>query len=376
MIFAEPSLQASDERVLDLIRRQRERLRFTQSAPRRWYGVLRRNTFARAIRGSNSIEGYVATMDEAVAAVDDDAPPLDERTATWLAIKGYRDALTYIMQAADDDTFELSKQLLKSLHFMMTSFDLGARPGQWRLGSVYVVNEQTGDVVYDAPDAEVVDALVQELIAYLKDGAHRSSIVKAAMAHLNLTMIHPFKDGNGRMARALQTLILAREGIVHPVFSSIEEWLGRNTDAYYRVLGDVGQGRWRPENDALPWVRFCLVAHYQQAGTLLRRTEEYEDLLDRIDRIVAREALDERMSTPLFNCAIGLRLTSSRYQREAGVSQHTAGRDLRALADLELIEPRGEKRGRYYVAGEELKAARAQAKRERVVTNPYDMPET
>ena len=89
------------------------------------------------------------------------------------------------------------------------------------------------------------------------------------MAHLNLAMIHPFKDGNGRMARVLQTLVLARERAGRPEFSSIEEYLGRNTDAYYAILQQVGQGRWNPHRDALPWVRFCLIAHYRQAATLL-----------------------------------------------------------------------------------------------------------
>src|SRR5687767_8009543 len=56
----------------------------------------------------------------------------------------------------------------------------------------------------------------------------------------------------------LQTLVLARGQIVAPVFSSIEEYLGRNTQAYYDVLAEVGQGAWNPERDARPWLRFCL----------------------------------------------------------------------------------------------------------------------
>ena len=94
------------------------------------------------------------------------------------------------------------------------------------------------------------------------------------MAHLNLVMIHPFKDGNGRMARALQTLVLAREAILAPEFSSIEEYLGRNTPAYFDVLGQVGGGKWQPERDARPWVRFVLTAHYRQALILERRPRE------------------------------------------------------------------------------------------------------
>ncbi len=373
MIFAEPKLKSDDERVLDMIRNQRARLSsWTQSVPRRWFGSLRRNTFARAIQGSNTIEGYHATLDEVIAAVEDE-PPLDERTETWLAISGYRDALTYVLQASEDPFFEFSKQYLKSLHFMMVGFDLSAFPGRWRPGTVYVVNKATGDTVYDAPDVELVDPLIQELIAYLAEPAEKSSIVTAGMAHLNLTMIHPFKDGNGRMARALQTLMLAKEGHVHPIFSSVEEWLGRNTEDYYAVLSQVGQGSWNPKNDALPWIRFCLKAHYQQAATMIRRFDEYNDLFEIIKDIIEAHKLNERMSLPLFDCALGLRMTNTRYQKDADVTQYVAGRDLKQLADLELITPHGEKRGRYYVANDTLKAARSKVRRTKKVGDPYEL---
>ena len=375
MIFAEPSLSAADVRVLKLLKRQRDRLRIsTQNNPPRWYGTLRKNTFARAIQGSNAIEGYNASMDEAVAAVEGE-PPLDERTEVWAAISGYRSAMTCIMQAAEDPYFEFSKQFLKSLHFMMTQFDLSSHPGKWRPGAVRVVNDETGIIVYEAPDVEEVDSLVGELVDYLEDQDHQSVVVAAAMAHLNLTMIHPFKDGNGRMARALQTLVLAREGLVHSVFSSIEEWLGRNTQEYYNILGEVGKGSWNPSHSALPWVRFCLKAHYQQANTLIRRREEYETLFDSIEEIIERRGLNERMTVPLFNSAIGMRLTNSRYQNEAEESSYVAGRDLKILTELEILIPHGAKRGRYYTAGTELKRARQRARRERTVLDPYDLPE-
>jgi hypothetical protein len=75
MIYDEPRLTPEDEAVLQLIGQQRERLKIhTQHNPRRWFGSLRRSTFARAIQGSNSIEGYNATIDEAIAAVDRGSP--------------------------------------------------------------------------------------------------------------------------------------------------------------------------------------------------------------------------------------------------------------------------------------------------------------
>lgn len=373
MIFATPNLTETDEAVLDLISKQRDRLRsFTQYNAKRWFGSLRRMTFARAIRGSNSIEGYNTSIDDAVAVVDDEAPP-DERTETWNAIKGYRDAMTYIMQASQDIYFEFGKQFLKSLHFMMIGFDLSKQPGQWRQASVFVVNSKSGETVYEAPDVELIDGLVQELIDFLKADVNVQPIIRAAMAHLNLTMIHPFRDGNGRMARALQTLVIARDGLLHPVFSSIEEWLGANTSDYYDILAVVGQGQWNPHRDASPWLRFCLKAHYQQAATLIRRNEEYEKLFEGIQAIIEREKLPDRVAMPLFDAALGLRLTNSRYRTETELTEFGASRDLKRLSEAGLLDPKGERRGRIYFAAKPLVDLRNSVRRRMPLSDPYDL---
>jgi Fic family protein len=373
MISATPNLTELDEAVLDLISKQRDRLRsFTQYNAKRWFGSLRRTTFARAIRGSNSIEGYNTSIDDAVAVVDDEAPP-DERTETWNAIKGYRDAMTYIMQASQDIYFEFGKQFLKSLHFMMIGFDLSKQPGQWRQASVFVVNSKSGETVYEAPDVELIDGLVQELIDFLKADVNVQPIIRAAMAHLNLTMIHPFRDGNGRMARALQTLVIARDGLLHPVFSSIEEWLGANTSDYYDILAVVGQGQWNPHRDASPWLRFCLKAHYQQAATLIRRNEEYEKLFEGIQAIIEREKLPDRVAMPLFDAALGLRLTNSRYRTETELTEFGASRDLKRLSEAGLLDPKGERRGRIYFAAKPLVDLRNSVRRRMPLSDPYDL---
>lgn len=371
MIYAIPPLTNADLAVLRLIDGQRERLRFhTQSNPRRWMGSLRRSTFARAIQGSNSIEGYQATIDEAIAAVEDE-PPVDERTETWQAIRGYRNAMTYIVQAVHDPYFELSRQLLKSLHFMMLSYDMAKYPGQWRPGAIFVVSQRSGETVYEGPDAELVDDLVEELVRSLTQQISQPGIVRAAMAHLNLAMIHPFKDGNGRMARALQTLVLARDGMLHPVFSSIEEWLGRNTDEYYALLAEIGQGHWNPERDAHPWIRFCLKAHYQQAATLIRRNEEYEEIFEKLTALIQQRGLPDRAAVPLFDAALGFRITNARYRSDTEVSEFVASRDLRKICDAGVLVARGERRGRSYTAGHELQEMRQAASRRQPLSDPY-----
>jgi Fic family protein len=118
---------------------------------------------------------------------------------------------------------------------MMLEYDMTKLPGKWRTGAIRVVHEPTGDTVYEGPDYEVVPGLIDELVTQISSTEVPSFTVLAAMAHLNLTIIHPFRDGNGRMAQALQTLMLTRNDIVSPVFCSIEEWLGRNTDTYYSI---------------------------------------------------------------------------------------------------------------------------------------------
>lgn len=372
MIFRPPTLTSADHAVLALLDRQRQRLRaFTDHAPRRWMGSLRRTTMARAIQGSNSIEGYHATLDQAVEAVEG-GPTLDERSETWLAITGYRNALTYILQAAQDPFFEFSRQFLKSLHFMMLGHDMSKSPGRWRPGPVSVIREPGGEEVYVAPEAGLVDDLIRDLVATLRQPGAEPLQVRAAMAHLNLTMIHPFRDGNGRMARALQTLVLAQDGLLHPVFASIEEWLGRNTDAYYAILAETGQGRWNPDRDTLPWVRFCLRAHHQQAETLIRRNEEYEALYRALEILVAgRRGIPDRALLPLFDAALGLRLTNQRYRSDAEVSELAASRDLKRLVDAGLIEAHGEKRGRFYRAAAPLRALRRDPKSRPPLADPY-----
>lgn len=368
-VFQTPEPRDDEEAVLELIDRLRDDLRDKVAEPRRWGGTLRRMSFARAVQGSNSIEGYDASLDDVVAAVEGE-PTLDADTETLLALAGYRDAMTYVLQIAEDDTLSVDEGLLKSLHFMMIKHDLSKNPGRWRPGTVYVRRESTGEIVYEGPPVDDVPGLIASMLEQLEHD-ELPVLVKAAMSHLNLVMIHPYGDGNGRMARCLQTLVLARDRLLAPVFSSIEEFLGRNTEAYYDVLGDVGAGAWHPERDARPWVRFCLRAHYLQARTMLRRREEIEALWNACAALAEQHHLPERMAAGLMDAAYGLRLRRGSYRSLAAsvggeeISDLTATRDLKAMVDSDLLEAIGERRGRYYVASDALSAVRERIRAER-----------
>ncbi|MDQ3914336.1 MAG: Fic family protein [Actinomycetota bacterium] len=372
MIFETPPVDPDEARVLADIQELRTQLRLWVADRRRWTGVLRRMSFARQIQASNSIEGYNSTLDDAVAIVEGEEP-LDATEETRRALEGYRQAMTYVLQLADDPHFEYSTHLLKSLHFMMMSYHLRKSPGRYRLGYVYVRNDATGEIVYEGPDADRVPILVEEIVTSLNEPSPVPAMVRAAMAHLNLALVHPFRDGNGRMARGLQTLVLAREGILSAEFSSIEEYLGRNTAGYYAILAKVGRGYWQPENDARPWVRYCLTAHYVQARTLLRRIKES----DRLWAILAEEAeshrLPERSISALFEAARGFRVRNATYRPLSDVTEQTATRDLKQLVQAGLLVPKGERRGRHYVASDRLRELRGKSLEVRVpIQDPFE----
>jgi len=371
VLFATPPLDREDARVIDEIDAYRTRLRHLLQTPRRWKGALRRNLFARAVRGSNSIEGYDVSLDDAIALVEDEEP-LDADRRTSLEIIGYRNALTYIQQLADDEHFSLDESLLRSLHFMMLSHDLDKSPGQYRRGEIFVRDDERGIIVYEGPDYNLVPGLMQELVRQVPTQGDCPVFVRAAMGHLNLVMIHPFRDGNGRMARALQTLVLARERILSPEFSSIEEWLGRNTTDYYDVLADTGGGSWHPERDTHSWIRFNLRAHHMQAQTVLRRMHVAERLWAAVIKELEHAKLPERMAWAMFDAGSGLRVRTAGYAKDAGIGVPTAARDMRMLMASGYIESQGETKARYYTATPRLRDLRAAAAQDRAqLVDPY-----
>ncbi|MBB3042461.1 Fic family protein [Nocardioides soli] len=370
-LFTSPDPDLEDQRVISEIHDTRASLADYLRAPKRWNGLLRRTSTARAIQGSNTIEGYTVSDEDAVAAVDDE-PPLSANQATWLEILAYRRVLTYVLNVATEPGFVIDAAVLRSMHFMLLDHDLSKTPGRYRTKEIFVRDDKRGINVYAGPDGDLVPELMRLLSKSLSTPTADDPLVRGAMAHLNLVMIHPFRDGNGRMARALQTMVLAQDQVVEPTFSSIEEWLGNNTQDYYDVLAATGHGAWNPDNDATLWVKFNLRAHHMQAQTMRRRFDEAEIQWRKIDELVAAHRLNDRIGAALFDALIGLRVTRPSYVKLTELDERTATRDLVNAADIGLLEARGERRGRHYVAGEPLRQIQAELRAERKpLTDPY-----
>ena len=217
MLFSQPEPDDRELEVLadveDLKRRLRHRLR----EPRRWYRSLRRLSEARQIQGSNTIEGYDASLDDA-AAIAAGEEPLDADEETRRALSGYREAMTYVLQLAADEDFSYSAQLIKSLHFMMTSYDLQNRPGRWRLGDIYVRKDETGEIVYQGPDVYIVAELMENLVSTLNaESARRAGRGRYGALEPDDDPPVPrrqWQDGS----MPAESLILARSRVLAPVF--------------------------------------------------------------------------------------------------------------------------------------------------------------
>jgi Fic family protein len=180
-------------------------------------------------------------------------------------------------------------------------------------------------------------------------------VVRAALAHLHVVSVHPFRDGNGRVARIVQSLVLAREGLLAPEFVSIEEYLGRNTEAYYAALQEVQGGSYQPERDAAPWVKFCVEAHVEQARRRLDQIAEAGARWSALEALVQQRRWPERLVIALEQSLFGGADRAS-YAGEAAVSAPTASNDLRRLVDADLVTQRGKGRTTSYVASATLRS--------------------
>ena len=372
MLFTYPQLDDDEKRVEAATARIRADLRhYVVTAPRRWTGLLARMTRARALMASNSVEGINVSDEDAIAAIDGEDPANTDRE-TWRAVVGYREAMDYILQRRQSPSFTITEDVLLAVHFMICQSDMASHPGQYRPGWVGVRNTKTGEVVHEGVDRDQLEPLIHELLDYVNHAEVDSVFLRAAMTHLNLALLHPFTDGNGRTARCIHTAVLASDGIVAPPFSSIEEYIGHNQQNYYNVLAEVGGGGWNPRRNAKPWVRFCLNGHYRQAQTLLRRTRELERVYAELMNLVESRGFPERTAMALLQAAFGSKVRNASYRVSADVSNNLASRDLKTLVDANLLVSEGEKRGRFYKASPTVAEIRQRLRLPRPIDDPFD----
>lgn len=354
MLFATPHISRALEQSLRELDELRERLADATGVAGPWLGRLRRQAKAVAVGSSVAIEGFTVDADVAVGIVTGDRGP--DPSDDEQAVAAYAHAMDHVGTLAIDPAFRWSDRVILDLHFDTCAFQRDRTPGLWRTGPIAVTGFAPGaDPAFRGPDAEAVPGLMDEVVAWLESGDLDAHVaVRAAMAHLHVVSVHPFADGNGRISRIVQSLVLACEGLLAPEFSSIEEHLAANTGDYYRVLHQVQGGSYRPERDAGPWVRFCVGAHIAQARQRLRQIQDAGRRWSRLEALAEERGWPDRLVIALEQ-GLFSGVDRAGYATEAGVSQATASNDLRRLSDAGLLVSRGRTRNTRYHASAALR---------------------
>ncbi len=213
------------------------------------------------------------------------------------------------------------------------------RAGAWRddsAGPMQVVSGPVGKerVHFQAPAAERVD---HEMRLFLHDFNARTDIdlvLKAALAHLWFVTIHPFDDGNGRIARAIADMALARSENSPQRFYSMSAQIRQERNAYYDILEHTQQGTL----DITPWMEWflgCLGRAIDGAQTILAAVLAKA----RFWETIAGVALNDRQRLVVNRLLEGFegKLTSSKYARLTKCSQDTAARDIASLVEHKVL---------------------------------------
>ena len=207
--------------------------------------------------------------------------------------------------------------------------------GAWRDdhdGPMQVVSGPVGKetVHYEAPPAERIPEEMEQFLDWFARPGKMDPLLRAGLAHLWFVTIHPFDDGNGRIARAIADMALAREEQTGQRFYSMSAQIRRERKQYYALLERTQKG----ELDVTGWqdwflncLKRALGGAEDTLGTVLQKARFWQRF--------AAESLNERQIKVLNRLLDGFegKLTSSKWARLAKCSQDTAYRDI-----LDLVE--------------------------------------
>ena len=336
---------------LDELDRWRTQLDYRGPIPRAWAGRLRRDLEAEAVAASTSMEGVPVTLEDVHRILAGDRPS-ETREEDAALVRGYRDAMSFVLRRADDVAFQWDRELLIGPHDRVLAASWGAGAGRFRTGPAYVVDGHSGAVVFQPPPAEAVPDLVDEACAAIRE-RHEHPALSAAWIHATLAAIHPFRDGNGRASRVVASLAMYRGGFRLPEFTSLEEWWGRHLSDYYAAFRCLGTA-FDAAADVTSFIRAHVEAQLHQVRALDLRERVERKVWVAVEEAVASTHLPARVANAAWDAFFGRSVTPRYYRPLADVSPATATNDLAAAVAAGLLRAEGRARSRTYRAGEAL----------------------
>lgn len=213
--------------------------------------------------------------------------------------------------------------------------------GKYRSGGMQVVSGAMGKekVHYQAPAAERVPAEMERFIEWINNVQDIDALLKAAIAHLWFVSIHPFDDGNGRIARALTDMLLARSEKCSKRFYSISAEIKALQKEYYQILERTQRGN----GDITEWLLWFLRC-FEQAlastddtlSSAMRKAEFWE-----LHRNVSFNERQRKLLNMLFDGFFG-KLTTGKWAKIAKCSSDTALNDINDLISKGVLRKTAE----------------------------------
>ena len=213
------------------------------------------------------------------------------------------------------------------------------RVADWRkdtTGPMQVVSGAMGKekVHFQAPDSELLENEMLLFLEWFNNDHKIDLVIKAAIAHLWFVTIHPFEDGNGRIARALSDMILARADKSNQRFYSMSAQIRNERKGYYEILektqkGDLDITKW------IKWFLHCLISALKSTDSTLKQVLFKADFWNRHSKTI----INERQSLLINKILDGFdgKLTSSKWAKIAKCSKDTAIRDINDLINKNIL---------------------------------------
>ena len=278
---------------------------------------LRKQNQIKTIHSSLSIEGNTLSEEQITAILENKrvVGPQKDIVEVLNALEVYKN-ISSLKHHSEKDFLKAHKMLMK---------DLIENSGKYRTKGVGIV--KGSKVEHVAPPFENVPFLMKDLFQYLKDKSE-ISLIKSCVFHYEMEFIHPFMDGNGRMGRLWQTLILMEE---YPVFEFLpfETLISKNQTAYYHALSASDK-----EGKSTKFIEYMLSIIDQSLDELLKNTTKKLSDEDRI-QIFIENHVEEFTRKDYLN-----------YFKD--VSTATASRDLKKAVEIKLITKQGDKKTTTY----------------------------
>ena len=204
---------------------------------------FQKDALIRTVHYGTHIEGNELNFSQAEKVLDGVEIPARERDVQ--EVMNYRKAMDYLgclQEESQDNEVEIAEKVIKEIHKITVSKILEeGKCGEYRQTQVVVRNSITGEVSFRPPMAVAIPFQIKDLLAFINSPENQDvhSVLKSGVVHYELVRIHPFVDGNGRVARALSTLILFLEGYDIRKFFSLEEYFDSDALKYYEALQSV-----------------------------------------------------------------------------------------------------------------------------------------